>query len=185
MSHDAETPNGHEDLGTVGAFRLTDKAGRQRLLATTEKPPAIINGVEMERGGDDGTYVVFNDENGSEKGGITASSTGAMLGLDYPNHDAIHLESAWDDTSSRASLLMTHMPDRNLPEDQQRGTLGVSLHCSSVYGSGLQLCDSQGRPRIVLQAMKTTSPASGFLTRPARWCTAFRSDAVEVSEGQV
>lgn len=150
----ATDPTTHADSTSLVAkesLRLEDESGRQRLLATTTKPPAINDGVEYERGGDDNsTYVVFNDETGTEGGGIIVGSSGAMLSLDWKNQDAIHLETEYNESDGRASLLMTHMPDPSLPSGAKT-TLGLSLHCSTEYGTGLQLCDSHGSPRIVLQ----------------------------------
>lgn len=145
------------------SIRLEDESGRQRFLATTSKPAAIVDGVEHERGGDDdGTYLVFNDETGTEKGGIIVTSTGGMVSLDWAKHDAIHLETEYQGADGRASLVMRHMPDPDLPTGAGT-TLGLSLHCSTEWGTGLQLCDSHGSPRIILEVDVNDVPSIRIL----------------------
>ncbi|MFD6160537.1 hypothetical protein ACFWF7_31845 [Nocardia sp. NPDC060256] len=73
------------DASTVDSpFTVVDRRGKQRFLLATRKPPIILGGKtypEETRGGpDDGTYLIFNDDNGDEKGGIVALSEIAVGG---------------------------------------------------------------------------------------------------------
>jgi hypothetical protein len=146
-----------------GSFKVVDKRGRQRFLADTKKPPAIIGGKEYPRQGpENSSYLVFNDENGDEKGGIIADSHGALVSLDYATGDAIHLQTGWEDKAGGAFLTMNHMPDpasgigvRHYP--------GIQLFTHTSVGSALQLHDPQGRPRIRLNVAMDGTPSIAFL----------------------
>ncbi|WP_163509658.1 hypothetical protein [Fodinicola acaciae] len=161
----ATTPAAAETTGqTVRcSFKVVDKRGRQRFLAVTTKPPAIVGGKEYPRQGpENSSYLVFNDENGDEKGGIVADSHGALVSLDYATGDAIHLQTGWQDKRGGASLIMNHMPDpasglgiRHFP--------GVELFTSTELGSVLSLCDTQGRPRIRLRVAMDGTPSISVL----------------------
>jgi hypothetical protein len=135
-----------------GSYRVVDENGRQRFLVSTTKPVGILDGQEYERHGREGTYVVYNDQNGSEKGGIVAGEDGATITLDYANADAIHLETDWSDTSGGARIFLNHMPDPGKhPAEVGRYRQAIELFCHTDEGAGLRICDSRGRPRIVLQ----------------------------------
>jgi hypothetical protein len=74
---------------------LVDEQGRQRVLADTEKPPIIIDGRTLpasdRRGPDQATYLIFNGDEGSERGGVIASSDGGQLSFDHPNAQGLTL----------------------------------------------------------------------------------------------
>ncbi|MDX3108078.1 hypothetical protein [Nonomuraea angiospora] len=137
------------------SFRVVDRRGRQRFVASSGKPPIIIGGKTYpadQRQGPEGTYLIFNDGDGNEKGGITASSVGAGLSLDYTNAQAITLAARWEGVHGAALLEMKHMPDPALPIDQVPPMPPrVQLGYSTPEGAFLVLSDSQGRPRIVLE----------------------------------
>jgi hypothetical protein len=141
-------------------LKLVDKLKRQRFLLQSTKPPIILNGVtypaDLRSGPPDGSYLLFNDENENERGGITVSPDSAQLSLDWPNVDAMHLgASTFPGALGAASLSMRQMPDPTIPPDElepgdapQRVLLGTS---NAGDGAVLALYDSQGRPRILLQ----------------------------------
>lgn len=148
----AEAAPAKGDGGTArGSFTVVDRRGRQRFRADSGKPPSIINGRRYPRHGpDNGTYLIFNDENGSEKGGIVHGSQGGAVTLDYPNADAVHLETGWEGGSGGAQLWFSHMPDPALPPDKAKPPRAVELFTATGEGTALHRNDSQGRPRIVL-----------------------------------
>ncbi|MFI6996771.1 hypothetical protein [Nocardia sp. NPDC050175] len=156
------------DTSTVdGPFTVVDRRGKQRFLLATRKPPIILGGKtypEETRGGpDDGTYLIFNDDNGDEKGGIVASSDGALVSLDYPNGDAIHLQARWQDKAGGAALTMTHIGDPAAPIEEAKHPLGVRLYADTENGTGLTLCDPEGRPRIQLRVAMDGTPSIAIL----------------------
>ncbi|MEV4173118.1 hypothetical protein [Nonomuraea sp. NPDC049709] len=137
------------------SFRVVDRRGRQRFLASSSKPPVIIGGKTYpadQRQGPEGTYLIFNDGDGNEKGGIVASSVGASISLDYTNAQAITMATRWEGVHGAALLEMKHMPDPALPIDQVPAMPPrVQLGYSTPEGAFLVLSDSRGRPRIVLE----------------------------------
>lgn len=138
------------------AFRVVDRRHRQRLLVSADKPPVIIGGrtypAEQRQGPDHATYVIFNDDEGSEKGGIVASTTGASVSLDYPNAQAVTLATRWEGTQGAAVLFMKQMPDPTLPVEQVPPMPNrIELGYSTPEGAFLVLNDSAGRPRILLE----------------------------------
>ncbi|MGW0484661.1 hypothetical protein [Nonomuraea sp. NPDC003214] len=145
------------------SFRVVDRRGRQRFLASSSKPPVIIGGKTYpadQRQGPEGTYLVFNDGDGNEKGGIVASSVGASLSLDYTNAQAITMATRWEGVQGAALLEMKHMPDPSLPIDQVPAMPPrVQLGYSTPEGAFLVLSDSRGRPRIVLEIDGDDQPA--------------------------
>lgn len=155
------------DASTVqGSFTVVDRRGKQRFLLDTGKPPIILGDKTLpaaERGGPDGTYLIFNDENGDERGGIIAASSGALVSLDYPNGDAVHLQTKWQDRMGGAALTMTHIGDPTTPLDDAKHPLGVQLSVDTENGTALTLCDPQGRPRIQLRVAMDGTPAIAML----------------------
>lgn len=150
---------GPSQLRVRNELQLVDDQGSQRFLAQTSKPPVFIDGETLppsDRGGPDhGTYLIFNDENESEKGGITVSSTGAGVSFDYPNVEAISLQASYQDSLGGSSLSMRQMPDPSInpldvtaAEAPMRVVLGTD---NAGDGSLLFLYDSKGNPRIALQ----------------------------------
>ncbi|WP_024803131.1 hypothetical protein [Nocardia sp. BMG51109] len=149
-----------------GSFKVVDRRGKQRFLLETTKPPIIIGGKTYpaaERSGPDASYLLFNDENGNEKGGIVAAAGGAQISFDYPNGDAIHLGCFSDQQPGGASLEMNHMGDPEAPLEQARHPTGVHLSVDNEHGSALMLCDPQGRPRIRLQVAMDGTPTIAVL----------------------
>ncbi|WP_280302125.1 hypothetical protein [Nocardia abscessus] len=74
----------HESI-VEGAFKIVDRRGQQRFLFDTKKPPIILGGRTYPpetRQGPDASYLIFNDENGNEKGGIIAAGDGALVAMD-------------------------------------------------------------------------------------------------------
>ncbi|SPL88302.1 unnamed protein product [[Actinomadura] parvosata subsp. kistnae] len=144
------------------SFRVVDRRGRQRFLASSTKPPVIIGGRTYpadQRQGPEGTYLIFNDGDGSEKGGIVASSAGASLSLDYGNAQAITMAARWEGVHGAAMLEMKHMPDPALPVEQVPAMPPrVQLGYSTAEGAFLVLSDSRGRPRIVLEIDADDTP---------------------------
>ncbi|MEU1735238.1 hypothetical protein [Streptosporangium sp. NPDC020145] len=137
------------------SFRVVDRRGRQRFLASSSKPPIISGGRTYpadQRQGPEGTYLIFNDGDGNEKGGIVSSSVGASISLDYTNAQAITLATRWEGVHGAAMLEMKHMPDPALPIDRVPAMPPrVQLGYSTPEGAFLVLSDSRGRPRIVLE----------------------------------
>ncbi|GAA3148560.1 hypothetical protein GCM10010486_12790 [Nonomuraea roseoviolacea subsp. carminata] len=154
------------------SFRVVDRRGRQRFLASSSKPPVITGGKTYpadQRQGPDGTYLIFNDGDGNEKGGIVASSVGASLSLDYTNAQAITMATRWEGVHGAAMLEMKHMPDPALPIGQVPAVPPrVQLGCSTVEGAFLVLSDSRGRPRIVLEIDGADNPMIKVLDSQGR-----------------
>lgn len=144
------------DQQVTGSFKVVDRRGGQRFLADTKKPPVIVEGktypAERRQGPDDASYLIFNDDNGNEKGGIVAHTTGAQVSLDYPNAQAVTLLAGASGQEGCAKLVMVQAPDASLPIEQVTEVpTRVELGWDSLKGSLLELSDSQGRPRIRLQ----------------------------------
>ncbi|AHH19128.1 hypothetical protein NONO_c43440 [Nocardia nova SH22a] len=157
-----------EDTTTAeGSFTIVDRRGRQRFLFDSEKPPIILGGKTIpsdQRSGEAAaSYLIFNDENGNEKGGIVAHSSGAQLSFDYPNQDALHLGCRWRDKTGGAELVLNHIGDPAAPSEQQKFLPGVELFVDNQSGTGLNLCDQQGRPRIRLQVAMDGTPSIAIL----------------------
>jgi hypothetical protein len=158
----AESDAGKTRLGPLRVrkqLQLVDNEGQQRFLHQSSKPPIFLNGeefpAEQRSGPDDASYFVFNDQNQSEKGGITVHSEVAQLSFDYPTIDALHLGAQSEGSAAVAQLWMRQMPDPSIPPEEltpedapQRVLLGTD-----TVGDGalLFLYDSKGRPRITLQ----------------------------------
>lgn len=137
------------------SFTVRDNRGRQRVLADTRRPPVIIGGkvipAEQRQGPEHGTYLIFNDENGSERGGIVAGASEASFSLDYVNAQAITLGTKWQGEQGATALFFKQMPDPRLPVEQTPPMpTRVELVWSTGDGAVLALNDSKGRPRIVL-----------------------------------
>jgi hypothetical protein len=147
------------------SFTVVDRRGRQRFLAATTKPPVLLGGRRYPRSGPDCTYLIFNDETGSEKGGIIAAGNGAMVSLDYANSDAIHLGTQWEGKTGGGYLEIRHMPDPALPplEAAAATKTGIQLFCHTDEGTSLTLNDRHGRPRIVLQVSPNGTPSLRML----------------------
>ncbi|MFC4012169.1 hypothetical protein ACFOY2_33385 [Nonomuraea purpurea] len=149
------------------SFRVVDRRGWQRFLASSTKPPAIIGGKTYpadQRQGPDGTYLIFNDEDGNEKGGITAASTEASFSLDYANGQAITMATRWQGANGATLLDMRQMPDPALPVEQLPPMPSrVQLGYSTPEGAFLVLSDSRGRPRIVLEIDGDDRPSINVL----------------------
>ncbi len=149
-----------------GSFTVVDNRGKQRFLMATTKPPIILRATTYPaqmRQGPDASYLLFNDENGDEKGGIAASSVGAQISLDYPNGDAIHLGANWEAEPAGAALTMKHIGDPNTPLEEARHTMGLRLFVDTENGTGLTLCDPQGRPRMQLRVAMDGTPSIAIL----------------------
>ncbi|MDX3659183.1 hypothetical protein PV646_17895 [Streptomyces sp. ID05-26A] len=137
------------------SFTVRDKRGRQRVLADTRRPPVLIGSqvipAEQRQGPEHGTYLIFNDENGSERGGLVAGASEASLSLDYVNAQALTLGTKWQGEHGAAALFFKQMPDPSLPAGQTPPMpTRVELVWSTGDGAVLALNDSKGRPRIVL-----------------------------------
>ncbi|MFD9701029.1 hypothetical protein [Lentzea sp. NPDC059081] len=137
------------------AFTVRDHRGRQRVLADTRRPPVLIGGrvipAEQRQGPANGTYLIFNDENGDERGGVVAGASQASVSLDYVNAQAITLGTQWQGQHGATALFFKQMPDPSLPVEQTPPMpTRVELVWSTADGSVLALNDSRGRPRIVL-----------------------------------
>lgn len=137
------------------SFTVRDKRGRQRVLADTRRPPVLIGGqvipAEQRQGPEHGTYLIFNDENGSERGGVVAGASEASLSLDYVNAQALTLGTKWQGEHGATALFFKQMPDPGLPAGQTPPMpTRVELVWSTGDGAVLALNDSKGRPRIVL-----------------------------------
>ncbi|NQE93657.1 hypothetical protein [Nocardia terpenica] len=149
------------------SFKVVDRRGKQRFLFETRKPPVILGGktypAQTRRAPDDGSYMLFNDENGDEKGGILAAGDGAQISFDYPNGDAIHLGTGWQDKTGGAGLEIYHPSDLKASADEAKHPVGLRLFVDNENGTGLTLCDQQGRPRIQLRvAMDGTASIAIF-----------------------
>jgi hypothetical protein len=138
------------------SLTVVDEQGRQRFLAATRKPPVIIDGQVLppsrRQGDDDATWLIFNEEHGSERGGIVAASDTAQLTLDFANAQGITMGTSWQGKTGLAAVSFNEMPDPSLPIEQvsaapQRAALGWV----SEFGAVLSLNDSRGRTRILLQ----------------------------------
>ncbi len=137
------------------AFTVRDYRGRQRVLADTRRPPVLIGGrvipADQRQGPERGTYLIFNDENGDERGGVVAGASQASFSLDYVNAQAITLGTQWQGPHGATALFFKQMPDPSLPVEQTPPMpTRVELVWSTGDGSVLALNDSEGRPRIVL-----------------------------------
>ncbi|GAA0924555.1 hypothetical protein GCM10009560_25350 [Nonomuraea longicatena] len=136
------------------SFRVVDRRGRQRFLASSTKPPVIHSGRTYpaeQRQGPEGTYLIFNDGDGNEKGGIVAASTTSSISLDYANAQAITIAALWQGTRGAAGMRIHGMPDPSLPIEQVPRTPDrIQLLHTTHEGTFLALNDSQGRPRIRL-----------------------------------
>ncbi|CAM4451214.1 hypothetical protein NONI108955_29640 [Nocardia ninae] len=157
-----------EDPSTVeSSFTVVDRRGTQRFLLATQKPPIILGGktypAQTRGGPDECSALVFNDENGDEKGGIVAASDGALIALDYPNGDAIHLQTSWEDKVGGAALVITHIGDPTTPIDAAKHPLAVQLSADTEEGTALTLCDPQGRARIKLRVAMDGTPSIAIL----------------------
>ncbi|GAA1636431.1 hypothetical protein [Actinoplanes couchii] len=148
------------------SFKVTDRRGRQRFLLDSRKPPIIIDGREIpaaQRGGpENASWMIFNDDNGNEIGGILAATTGGSITFDYPGAvDAIKVSSTWRDGVGGAGLNVnahpTAMPTSGAPKER------VLLGWRSDLGAMLHLTDSQGRPRISLQVDVNDNPSIHIL----------------------
>lgn len=140
-------------------LQLIDEQRRQRFLLSSIKPPVFVQGrsfpPEARSGPDDASYLIFNDENQSEKGGIIASSNLSQISLDYPTTQGLTINCVNEGQLGAAQISMNEAPDPTIPiedlrpEDTPRR---VVLGCSNAGdGSALFLFDSAGRPRIGLQ----------------------------------
>jgi hypothetical protein len=138
---------------------FVDRGNRQRFLWQSTKPPVFVQGREFPaeaRGGPpDASYFIFNDEDKNEKGGLTASNTGAQISFDYPNVQAITLGTSFFEKAGASQLSMVEMPDPDIPVEEltrEDVPIRVLLGTSNVGdGSLLFLYDHAGRPRITLQ----------------------------------
>ncbi|WP_280382567.1 hypothetical protein [Nocardia wallacei] len=151
---------------TEGSFTVVDNRGKQRFLLATAKPPIILGGKTypaQTRQGPEASYLLFNDENGNEKGGIVASGSGAQISFDYPNGDAIHLGANWEGEPAGAALTMKNMGDPNTSPEEANHPMGVRLFADTRNGTGLTLCDPQGRPRISLRVAPDGTPSIAIL----------------------
>ncbi|MGK8503237.1 hypothetical protein [Nocardia asiatica] len=157
---------GEDERTAEGAFKIVDRRGQQRFLFDTRKPPIIIGGktyAPETRQGPDASYLIFNDENGNEKGGIIAAGDGALVALDYPTGDGIHLRTRWQDKAGGAALVMRHMGDPTTPIEEAVHHLGLRLFVDTENGTGLTLCDREGRPRIQLRVAMDGTPSIAIL----------------------
>lgn len=144
------------DLRVSGSLTVVDPNGSQRFLADTQKPPVIIGGqtyaAELREGPADATYLIFNDSEGNERGGIVADTSGGQVSLDYPNQQAITLFAGAVGQEGAATLTMVEAPDPTLPIEQVTSSIHrVQLGWTTPSGAILELSDSQGRARILLQ----------------------------------
>lgn len=148
-----------------GSFTVTDNRGRQRFRLDSRKPPVIVDGQEIpasQRGGPEhASWLIFNDDNGNEIGGVLGSTTGGSITFDYPGAiDAIKMSSIWRDGAGGAGLNVNARPgDQPATGPRERVLLGWR----SDRGSILHLLDSRGRPRIVLEVDSDDVPAIKIL----------------------
>lgn len=163
----SESPSagGHTTDAPVarGSFTVVDRRGRQRLLADTRKPPIIIGGktypAQMRQGPDNASYLIFNDDDGNERGGLVAHLNGGHLSLDYPNAQGITLAAHAAGDRGEAKLYFAQAPNADLPiESVGRIPNRVELGWDCDRGSILELNDSKGRPRIRLQVGPDDTP---------------------------
>jgi hypothetical protein len=153
-----------------GSFKITDRRGKQRFRLDSRKPPIIIDGQEIpaeRRGGpDNASWLIFNDDNGNEIGGVLAGTTGGSITFDYPGAiDAIKMSSIWRDQVGGAGLNVNAHPDGTTPTGPKERVL---LGWRSDLGSLLHLTDSQGRPRITLQVDADDTPSIKVLDADGR-----------------
>lgn len=140
----------------VETFKITDKRGQQAFAFGTTKPPILWGGTtipaDQRSAPDPASWLIFNDENGDERGGLVASSNRTFLSMDYTNCDALNLGVDTTTENKTAGLTIRSMPDPNLPLDQAwaGAATAAQIGWTSNMGSCLALHDSQGRPRIVL-----------------------------------
>ncbi|WP_205695792.1 hypothetical protein [Conexibacter sp. SYSU D00693] len=140
------------------SLQVVDEGRRQRFLLTSTKPPVHVQGrtfpAEARQGPDDGSYFIFNDEDQSEKGGITVSRDVAQIAFDYPTAQGLTLNTVNAGALGAAQLHMEQMPDPAIPIEELRpeDTPTRVLLATSNAGDGalLFLYDSAGRPRITL-----------------------------------
>lgn len=156
--------SGRGDVVTIGPVRVrssaqvVDAQGEQRWLLTDAKPPVHVQGrtlpAESRGGPADGSYLIFNDEDQNEKGGIIAASDGAQIALDYSNAQGATLNTRIAGNLGAAQLMLKQMPDPAIPVEDVTSAdapLRAALAVTN-YDAGclLFLADSQGRPRIML-----------------------------------
>lgn len=150
------------------SMKVVDDQHRQRFLADTEKPPIIIDGKtyppSQRQGPDHATWLIFNDDDGSERGGIVASTDGGQLSFDYPNAQGMTLLAQRDGQSGTAGLFVAQMPDPNLgPTQVTQVFSGVWAGWGSNSGSQVILGDTKGRARVVVQVDTHDVPSILFL----------------------
>ncbi len=158
-SRSATTPE-----GVVGPVRvrssaqLIDEQDEQRWLLTDTKPPVHMQGrtypPEYRQSPDDASYLVFNDQNQDEKGGIIAHSSGAQIALDYPNVQGATMNTRYEGNQGVSQLFLNQMPDPTIPPDELpegaapiRAALAVT---NFEVGAFFYLADETGQKRIVL-----------------------------------
>ena len=94
-------------------FRIVDKRGRQAFSFSTSRPSVLHCGQVIpptaRNSHDPATYLIFNDENGDERGGLLASASQTSFSLDYPNCEAVTVRrhrrasgDGWSDGASKA-----------------------------------------------------------------------------------
>lgn len=143
-------------------FKVVDKRGRQRFLLSATKPPLIIDGTtipaDRRSGPENGSYFIFNDENGDEKGGLLVSPTGGHIAFDYPHAvDGIRLTLKAENGKGGAGLEIKGVPDPS-GGSQAQAVPRAALGAHTAFGAQLMIADSQGRPRIVLQVDEHDQP---------------------------
>ena len=148
-----------------GSFKVVDLRGRQRFRLDSRKPAIIIDGQEIpaaQRGGpENASWLIFNDDNGNEIGGVLATTTGGSITFDYPGAvDAIKVSSTWRDGVGGAGINVNARPDGAAPSGPRERVL---LGWRSDLGSLLHLTDSKGRPRITLQVDEHDNPSIAVL----------------------
>ena len=153
-----------------GSFKITDLRGKQRFRLDSRKPAIVIDGQEIpaaQRGGpENASWLIFNDDNGNEIGGILASTTGGSITFDYPGAiDAIKMSSIWRDGVGGAGININAHPGGAVPAGPKERVL---LGWRSDLGSLLHLTDSQGRPRITLGVDEHDTPSIKVLDTDGR-----------------
>lgn len=135
------------------SFTLTDRRGRQRFLMSDRKPPIIIDGEVLppeKRGGPDhATYLILNDGQGNEKGGIVGHDAGASVSLDYPTSQGATLYTRSRPHEGAAEGVAVLSLAAMAPAVGERAAERVVLSGGNS-GAALQLNDSKGRPRILI-----------------------------------